>query len=121
MKDPFEYQPPTPETQPRYEVIRAAESRCRQCIADALDATSGVTNPVRYGLINAACRDFHAVILEQAPAGGDRDAACRAVRLSRMQANEMVANGVLLAKPPEALVDARMWACAAVALGSDLS
>lgn len=115
--DPFHYIAPTDATIPRYDAVRAAERACRQAITD----TEYAERTNAFNAINAACRDFAAVIEAQAPNCADRTTAIRCVRLARMEANEGVATGQERTCQAwhDALRQARMWACAAIALADE--
>jgi len=117
MKPEFTYHAPTPATAPRYTAIRDAERACR----DYITGTDGMDRPAAFAAINAACRYFAGVIEQQAPKCADTDTAIRCVRLARMEANEALAAGSAdgWRAMSDALRQARMWACAAVALADE--
>jgi hypothetical protein len=117
MKPDFVYHAPTPATAPRYAAIRDAERACRDYIA----GTDGKDRPAAFAAINAACRNFATVIEAVAPKCADTTTAVRCVRLARMEANEAVATGAAdgWRAMSDALRQARMWACAAVALAEE--
>lgn len=139
MSDPFAYHAPTPITAPRYAHLRALEAAAADtlrkvagpvCEPNALmvGAVSALT-PDDFASVNTACKALYDGILAVCPPSADRSAAERCVRLARMRANEAMvqARGPGVALTPsrilnsafEALRDARMQACAAVALADE--
>lgn len=139
MNDPFAYHAPTPATTPRYAYLRALELAAADTLrkvcgpvvepnALMVGAGSNATPP-DFAAVNAACRALYDGILAVCPPSADRSAAERCVRLARMRANEAMvqARGHVDALTParilngafEALRDARMQACAAIALADE--
>lgn len=139
MIDPFVYRPPTPATAPRYAHLRALEAAAANTLrtvagpivepnALMVGAGSNATPP-DFSAVNTACKALYDGILAVCPPSADRSAAERCVRLARMRANEAMtqARGHVDALTParildgayEALRDARMQACAAIALADE--
>ena len=137
--DPFAYQPPTDEKAPMYAAIRAAEHSAIAELAmifatDARVMTEPVPaqlwqgdhgahhhDPSGYEAINRVCKVLHDVIQAFAPRCADRSTAERCARHARMLANEAYRVSAKPGTPAvldvfRALRDARMWACAAIAL-----
>jgi hypothetical protein len=127
----FVYHPPTAETQPKYDAIRAAEQRC---LVFAHHLWNG-TPTMGYEDVNRCCRAFAETIDLNAPDSADKSAAIRNVRLARNAMNEYIATKgtyVIPAGIPQELrldtthfladtcmrelFQARFQACAAVAL-----
>lgn len=139
MIDPFAYRPPTPATTPRYAHLRALEAAAADTLRKAagpvvepnalMVGAAATATPADFAAVNAACKALYDGILAVCPASADRSAAERCVRLARMRANEAMvqARGRVDALTParilegayEALRDARMQACAAVALADE--
>lgn len=118
MKDPFHYIPPTPTTAPKYAAIRTGESNARDRIGIALNPANNFDRQAKFDHICEACREFADLIESTCPQSADTTTAIRSVRLVRMRANESVTSVVEL-DWRTLLTDARMWACAAVALADE--
>jgi hypothetical protein len=124
--DPFVYRAPTPETSPKHAAINEAYAACCATVSQLLGVDwwqgdhAGLHDAAAaYASINDACRVFYTAIREHAPAGEDRTAAERCVRLSRMAANEFIgAPAADLARQALDNLRAAKWqANAAIALG----
>lgn len=126
LEDLWTYRPPTEETAPKYATIREAAATAQNTI-DAFLAGRHVT----FEDVKVVTLGLARLIEEYAPDCADRTTAIRQCRLARMAMNEAVAlrkNGA--ARPPshemqsaiihaavQALLEARWWACSAIALG----
>lgn len=120
--DVFAYRPPNDINRPLFALINRTEQEALLVLtAAALD------DDTTFDLITRVARRLWQVIDVSCPHTEDKNRALTAVRLFRMRANDLIKN------PPkddassryrsqsvtEQLVDARMWACAAVALWDD--
>lgn len=139
MIDPFVYRPPTPITAPRYTHLRILEAAATDTLRDVcgpavnpnalLVHAGSKATPDDFAAINAACKALYDGILAVCPPGPDRDRAEADVRLARMRANEALsqvrvvgdcfAPARILDGAIAALRDARMWACAAIAMSDE--
>lgn len=120
LAEQFTYHPPTDETAPKYAAIREAADRCIEVIAGNAEHS--------YDVINTVTRAFAEAIMEHAPRCADRTAAIRNVRLARMVANEVasyvqqgrrmpdVIQDAMADKFSLTILEARWWACSAIAL-----
>lgn len=116
------YVPPTPETAPKYAAIRDAGAR----IVSMIDGCRMADLPT-FDAVRAFTLAFARVIEERAPASPDRAEAVHSVRLVRMLLNEyLVTSGkggswcdlsAILDRAEMATLEARFWACSAIALG----
>ncbi len=120
MRDPFHYIPPSPTTAPKYAAIRDATNAADEAIAGALFDfdVSKADKAACFDTICAAAKSLHDVIEATCPPSADTTTAIRSVRLARMRANESVTSVIEL-DWRSLLTDARMWACAAVALADE--
>lgn len=139
MTDPFAYRPPTPATAARYAHLRALEAAAADtlrkqagpvCEPNALMIGAGSNaTPGDFAAVSAACKALYDGILAVCPPSADRDRAEAGVRLARMRANEAMAQARgptdafvpsrILDGATAALRDARMWACASIALADE--
>lgn len=139
MTDPFIYRPPTLATAACYAHLRALEAAAADtlrkeagpvCEPNALMVGAGSNaTPADFAAVNAACKALYDGILAVCPPSADRDRAEADARLARMRANEAMtqargpgdcsAPARILDSAIAALRDARMWACASIALADE--
>jgi hypothetical protein len=116
------YVPPTPEKQVKYDAIRAADLALQSRIEEARDSA-----PLTFVDIKDATLNLAKVIEDNAPPSADRTVAIRNCRLVRMLLNEWAPRAGVPAWSPErkailldramaCSIEARMWACSAIAL-----
>jgi len=137
--DPFIYRPPTLATAPRYAHLRDLEAETadilRTVCGPVVDPNTIMVHanhhatPGDYAEVSAACKDLYDGILAVCPPNDDRDRAEADARLARMRANEALsrarvtgdcfAPSRILDGAIAALRDARMWACASIALADE--
>lgn len=112
MRDPFVYQPPTPETLPLHEQVKKAVAG----FTEITSLTSGT--PPTFEQVNTAAKAVYDLILEIVPECEDRERALAATRLARMRANRSIQerNGRVAMLALDTMVEAGMWASAAIAL-----
>ncbi len=126
MSDPlfdvFSYRPPNVFNRPLFDLINRTEQEALLVLAAAAQA-----DDMTFDLITRVARRFWRVIDASCPHTEDKTRALAAVRLFRMRANDLIKNPAKdevsdqyrSQSVTEQLVDARMWACAAVALWAD--
>lgn len=123
----FGYVPPSPETQPKYDAIRAHRPEIK-ALVDAI-FTAGDGDPKAFEKVNAVCFAFAKTIDALAPESADKITALRAVRHARALFNRAIVSRSRTrgqASHPEAVDyvkralqvadDAEQWAEAAIAL-----
>lgn len=93
----FTYHAPTPETAPKYALIRDAEGAAHVLFAELRGRAYPLSNPDTEPLtggdcerVNATLRALAEVIDANAPDSADKTAAIRCVRLARNGANEFI-------------------------------
>lgn len=143
MTDSFVYSPPTSATSARYAHLRDLEAAAIDALRDvcgpAVDPNAIMVyanrhaTPGDYAEVSAACKDLYDGILAVCPPSADRDRAEADVRLARMRANEALSRARVTARVTgdcfapsrifdgaiAALRDARLWACASIALANE--
>lgn len=120
--DVFAYRRPSAATLPLINLINQTEQEALLVLTAAARA-----DYMTFDLITQIARRFWRVIDAAAPNGSDKNRALTALRLFRMRANDLIkspakdeVSGQYRSQSvAEQLADARMWACAAVALRDD--
>jgi hypothetical protein len=115
MKNEFVYHPPTGEQLAKYTELR------EKCACLMAFCSPSINLPVAYAAVNSAAEDFHGTIARLAPDCADKTVALRQVRLARMWANEALSTWSEhgFRRALDCALEARMWACAAIALADD--
>ena len=113
----FTYHKPTTETQRLYDRIRAEAA----CLHDVVDVLSGRTKgEMTHALIGERCLAFAQMVEVVCPDNRERAQAIDAVAMARMMLNEGLArkdNTICIQWGEQRITEARMLACASVALG----
>lgn len=113
--DLFTYHAPTPITTPLYAAVRQAEALTGKGFEEAASMLTTLDRQARHDLVNNASRHFAGEVLDSCPECDERKLAVDAIRLARMRMNEYLVTGSAM-DWRSALIDARMWACAAIAV-----